>query len=541
MVLVLSISLFTQAQVLEQVFEYVGFSNWSSPQSQMIVSEEKIVLPQNDYAYAEVGEKNWTDYDLKLKLTPKSFGENGVIRLFFRQEFPWNTYSLDITEKKLELTRYDGIWEKNRVLAENKGLEIDKEVELNLQVKDEYFFVYIDGQLALEADSVKYKNGKIVLFSENAAFEAKDCYISYTVDNDMQSQDRGYFPKADQRGGGISHMVLIYGNNGSTWKALDAYPYVGYMQPLEEAGYQIVFEDYLFDSFLFLALRAPDGYAFDSANRGKPARKEEWQWYIDSLFTEGEQLDAFDKAFALVNEQLGEERKAKVYIMIPYPMQQTRDFGAVDNTGPLKFSLSDPDENTKQRFKAIKWYVDQVLERFNDLNPDNLELVGFYWLAENIEKRVPGEEALIKEVSNYLHQQDLKFSWIPYYSVYERREYEKLGFDICIYQPNYMFNKEIPISRLVDAAKEAYRYNLGLEIEADSTALSTYSGRERFYDYLRAGVSFGYMKEATHAYYQENNLFGSAAINSNPDIRAIYDNLYKYIKGTYSEPLEFRR
>lgn len=115
MVLVLSISLFTQAQVLEQVFEYVGFSNWSSPQSQMIVSEEKIVLPQNDYAYAEVGEKNWADYDLKLKLTPKSFGENGVIRLFFRQEFPWNTYSLDITEKKLELTRYDGIWEKNRV------------------------------------------------------------------------------------------------------------------------------------------------------------------------------------------------------------------------------------------------------------------------------------------------------------------------------------------------------------------------------------------------------------------------------------------
>jgi len=523
-----------------QAFEYQGFSEWTMFQSNLVQSSEKLSLPNKDYAYAELGEDNWQDYELKIKIKPLSYGKNGVLRLFFRQDYPWNSYSLDITAQKIELTRYDGIWDKNRILAHSKGIPAGEEVELVLKVEGENITVYLDQALVMSTSSVKYKNGKIVLFSENTAYEASDFLIKGTISTETKN-DPGYFPQGDKQGGGIEHMVLIYGNSGSKWTYLEAYPYVGYLTPLEEANYQIIFQDYLFDSFLFLALRAPDGYAFDSPNRGEPATKTEWQWYIDSLFKEDEQLSAFDKAFGLVNQQLGGNKKAKIYIMIPCPMPETQNFGAVDKEGNLSFNHSDPTKNKNQRFKAVKWYVDQVLERFKKLQPKNLELVGFYWLEESINKKAVGGKELLLEISDYLHQKDLKFSWIPYYSVAEHRNYQDYGFDLCIYQPNYMFNSEIPISRLVDTAKEAYRYNLGVEIEASDSILGSMSNRERFYDYLRAGRSFNFMTDATLAYYQGNNVFGSAALSSFPEIRDIYDNLYKFIKGEYEEPLEKRR
>ena len=532
--LILVLSIFSQA------FEYQGFSNWTIFQSNLKQTSEKLVLSKNDYAYAQLGEKNWQDYELKIKLKPLSYGKNGVLRLFFRQEYPWNSYSLDITAKKIELTRYDGIWDKNKVLAQSEGIKAGEEVELTLMVKEENFTVYLDQELVISTSSIKYKNGMITLFAENVAFQASDFSIVGTISSEIKS-DPGHFPKGDTRGGGVEHMVLIYGNSGSKWTHLDAYPYVGYLTPLEEANYQIIYEDYLFDSFLFLALKAPDGYAFDSPSRGEPATKTEWQWYIDSLFTENEQLNAFDKAFELVNQQLGANRKAKIYIMIPCPMPETKNFGAVDKEGNLSFNHSDPTKNMNHRFKAVTWYIDQVLERFEKLQPKNLELVGFYWLEESINKQVSGGKELLLEISDYLHQKDLKFSWIPYFSVAEHRDYQDYGFDLCIYQPNYMFNSELPLSRLVTTAKEAYQYNLGVEIEASDSILGSMSSRERFYDYLRAGRSFNFMTDATLAYYQGKNVFGAAALSSFPEIRDIYDNLYKFIKGEFEEPLEKRR
>lgn len=532
--LIIALSLFSQA------FEYQGFSNWTIFQSNLKQTTEKLVLSKNDYAYAQLGEKNWQDYELKLKLKPLSYGKNGVLRLFFRQEYPWNSYSLDITATKIELTRYDGIWDKCKVLAHSKGIKAGVEAELILKVEEEKFTVYLDQELFISASSIKYKNGMITLFAENAAFQASDFSIVGTISSEIKS-DPGYFPKGDTRGGGVEHMVLIYGNSGSKWTQIDAYPYVGYLTPLEDANYQIIYEDYLFDSFLFLALKAPDGYAFDSPSRGKPATKKEWQWYIDSLFTENEQLNAFDKAFELINQQLGQNKKAKIYIMIPSPMPETQKFGAVDKEGNLSFNHSDPTKNKNQRFKAVKWYVDQVLERFEKLEPQNLELVGFYWLDESINKQVSGGKELLLEISDYLHQKDLKFSWIPYFSVAEHRNYKDYGFDLCIYQPNYMFNSDLPLSRLVNTAKEAYQYNLGVEIEASDSILGSMTSRERFYDYLRAGRSFNFMTDATLAYYQGKNVFGAAALSSFPEIREIYDNLYKFIKEEFEEPLEKRR
>src|SRR5690606_6097265 len=79
--------------------------------------------------------------------------------------------------------------------------------------------------------------------------------------------------------------------------------------------------------------------------------------------------------------------------------------------------------------------------------------------------------------------------------------WESLGFDVAIYQPNYMFDTSLPKRRLYDAADRAYRLGMGIEIEANWTILSTEAGRERFRDYLWAGVKYGFMEHAVRAYY----------------------------------------
>ncbi len=535
LVIALLLSLTTQA------YEFNSFAAWETPQSIMQKTESTLVLKDPGYAYASIGENNWSDYQLKLKLKPLSYGKNSVLRLFFRQDFLWNSYSLDITSEKSQIVRYDGTWEKYKVLTNGRGIKAGEEVEITLEAKEDLFKVYFNEELVMETDSTKFKTGKIVLFSENVAFEAKDPRLQGTFDEEYSTRDLGYFPKGDPQGGGVEHMVLIYGNVGTKWGLTEAYPYVGYLTSLEESNYEIDFKDYMFDSALFLALTAPDGHAFDSPNRGKPAVKEHWQWYMDSLFAEGQQLAAFNEAIGLVNEQLGQEKKLKIYIMIPNPMAETSNFGDVDGTGSLNFTLKDAEANKEQRFKAVKWYVDSVLDRYRTAQYENLELIGFYWVEEIINRRIPGEIELLKTISDYLHTKELKYSWIPYFGVDGRREYEKLGFDLCIYQPNYMFGADIPPSRLLETAKEAYKYRLGVEIEADYTVLSTLKGREKFRDYLRAGLSYGFMNEATVAYYQDVKVFGSAALSSSPEQRQVYDDLYKFIKGTWEEPLESRK
>ena len=136
--------------------------------------------------------------------------------------------------------------------------------------------VFFNSELCLEAESNKYKTGKLVLFSENVAFRASKVYVEGTIEEEYSSRDRGYIPQGDPQGGRVEHMVLIYGNAGTKWDLISAYPYVGYLSPLEESNFQIEFTDYLFDSVMFLALTAPNGYAFDSPSRGKPALKEQW-------------------------------------------------------------------------------------------------------------------------------------------------------------------------------------------------------------------------------------------------------------------------
>ncbi len=521
--------------IVEANYTEKGFANWQLQQKEWIKTETSLSWPNISWAEARLGNEEWVDYEINLTLEPKTYGENGEIRLYFRQTSPFYTYSLNITETYISISRFDGDPTKSRELSKvDLGVKAGSKVKPVLRVFESEFSVFIDDKLVLEAESVKYKNGGISLWAENTSFSTCDFSIKGTLD-DKYVKNTHYFPKEDPQSGGLKDLMLIYNNIGSVWTMIDALPYVSYIGPFD--GSTIEVKDWFFDSFLFLALVGPGGHAFDAPSRGTPAKKAEWQWFIDTLFEEKRQLNGFERAFSFVAEQLGTQNKGKIYIMIPNPMVEITNFGDVDGTGSLNFSWQNAKKATDQRFRAVKWYVDQVLERFKAAEFVNLELVGFYWVEEAVHYSNPGEVELIKQVADYLHEKGQKFSWIPWFNASGNKEWESLGFDVCIHQPNHMFNQQSTVSRFVDVSQRAQKYNQGIEIEADGRILYNNEYRERFLNYLRAGVTLGYMKEAVHGYYQDVSLFATCALSSMPKDREIYDLVYKFVKEEFDEPL----
>ncbi|MDD4264594.1 MAG: DUF4855 domain-containing protein, partial [Firmicutes bacterium] len=303
-----------------EAFEDQGFDNWYLQQKDWVMTEDSLSWPHVSWAEARLGGFNWVDYDLTFVVKPEEYGKDGQVRLYFRQTKPFQTYSLNITADNITLSRFDASVENYRVLEEaNVGVKPNQEAKIRLNVKGNDFFVYLNDELIIEAYSIKYKSGGIAFWAENSKFIVSNFTISGSKDPTLVSTDLGYFPKGDPRSGGVNDLMLIYNNVGSNWMMIDALPYVAYISPIYP-DYQLNVEDYFFDSFLFLALTAPDGHAFDAPSRGTPAVKEHWQWFIDKIFDGTNQLSAFERAYEVANEQLGEDAKGKIYIMIPNPM-----------------------------------------------------------------------------------------------------------------------------------------------------------------------------------------------------------------------------
>ncbi len=349
-----------------------------------------------------------------------------------------------------------------------------------------------------------------------------------------------YMPPASAAAGGARHMVLIYthprGSEG--WTLTHALPYVAYSPPGPSgtAAVPPKWEDWFFDTFLFLALYTPTGKVFGSAaHGGSPAVWEDWLWFLDYLFKPGEQLDAFEQAIARAKGFIADpDYKAKVALMIPYPIPSTTDFGDPLGAGTsLSFTALFQGEaaQSQARLTAVKAYLDALKRRWEQAGFQHLEWVGMYWLAEEING--PADLELLREVAKVLEAEEKAFFWIPYFRASGWNLWQEAGFTAAMYQPNFMFNTAIPVSRLGDAAADARRFGLGIEIEADETVLQTDAGRQRYYRYLRAGVEHGWPEQALHGYYQGRNVLFDAFTSRDPAVRRVYDATYEYVKGIY--------
>ncbi|MDD2960709.1 MAG: DUF4855 domain-containing protein [Muribaculaceae bacterium] len=286
----------------------------------------------------------------------------------------------------------------------------------------------------------------------------------------------------------ILDMALIYqgGTHRPDWTEDELLPYVTH----KFADGRI---DWFFDSFLFFEFtdnwKIAFGYKYGSQN----AKKTDWEWLLGRIFEKGKSLDALNSCIEKYKGIIGKPKfKHKIVLGIVSPITGQTDWGSLDGEA-LNFN------NQEHQTKATKWYLDQLITKFNAENYNNLELTGFYWLEETTAKC--GD--LPKYISQYIHEKGKKFYWIPYWYAQGFDQWKDLGFDVAYLQPNHFFNKDILDSRLRDACRTAKQLGMAVEMEFDHNVL--YENEDSYYarleTYIDAFEKYGVFESSSIAYY----------------------------------------
>lgn len=340
--------------------------------------------------------------------------------------------------------------------------------------------------------------------------------------------EQPHFLEPGEATAGIRNLNLLYNgqyaNGLGDWSKERIIPNISYVNKDGEPT------DWLFDGILYLGLASPAGrdYGLGQTNL------EDWKWYLDKTFAATGDMQNLNEATKEVGVKLNQpDHKVKVVLMIPDPGGSLTDFGDIDGTGSLNFneSVVGRDKALENRGKAIQWWLDQVRQRWQAANYSNLELVGMYWLPEQIDIGETGPD-VARMMSEKVHAMNLKVFWIPHSLAYKMYMWKDVGIDAAAYQPNYFFGG-MDVDRLEDAANNAKRYGMGNEVEFDDGMLTDAVLRERFIDYLNSGVETGLMQNGFRAYYQGNNAVYNLGVSKDPSLRLMYDWLYQYLNGTY--------
>ncbi len=344
------------------------------------------------------------------------------------------------------------------------------------------------------------------------------------------SSDSGYvLPEALN---GADNVFLSYTFYPSDWskgrRTKEQYlPLVGYTDP------EGTVTDIFFDSFLFLpcVITAPSGGTiYKGSGTQFAANFSDWQMFVEDVFLEEYNIHALDQAVEETKEKLGEgyeDFKANVFLTVLYPEKKQENFGDIDNDG-----ITENFRDRADRYKAIKWIIDTQLQRFEEANFKNLNLVGFYWFEENIATSDKQEARIIKYMTDYLAGKDLKSIWIPYYNASGYGRWAEYGFTAAIYQPNYMFY-EVSENRVKEACETAKRLGMGIEIEIDGSVFTSVEKYNRYMTYLKVALEQEANK-GVKMYYNDSvpGIYYEAFESADPIFRRIYDLTYKYAKQT---------
>ncbi|UVI31820.1 DUF4855 domain-containing protein [Paenibacillus spongiae] len=349
-----------------------------------------------------------------------------------------------------------------------------------------------------------------------------------------------YFPKQHERSNYASNIALIYTGyyNPANYDGVrigdfdkDQFlPYVGYLNAEGKS------EDYFFDTFLMLTTGSPHKGSlaryYDWVAGSKPGTLADWQWAMDRVFEEDLQLDGLEQAVEQVSADLNDSgKKVNVYLTLPFPDPQSRDFGDFNGDGTVKDLQS-----LDTRKELIKWYIDAMSARFEQKQYKHLSLSGFYWLQEDLDTTVPGEQESVQYASAYLNGMNMRLGWIPWSGAGEKANGSRLGFDFSLIQPNHYFDRNSTVKRVEETAELAEVSGAGVEIEFDQTVLVNPWYRQALYNYLIAGVKKGYMNNSILAYYQDVYAIHDFYHHKSSFGRQLYEDIYKFAKGTFQAP-----
>jgi len=335
-------------------------------------------------------------------------------------------------------------------------------------------------------------------------------------------EESAYLKPGTPEVGGVHDLCLIYhgGKSRVPWTKDALMPYVAYV---DEEGKP---QDWMFDSFLLIEYATDSGAWLHAYREDQPqAGVEDWVWLADCWFREDTGLIGMEQAVAEAGAILGDpERKVNVVITMPKAMPQIAEFGPLPGEEEV-LDFSRPEH----QHQAMTWYIERVLAHWQQHNYQHLKLVGFYWLAESIGE---ADHDLVEWTAEYVHERNLKLYWIPYFTAGGVLRWRERGIDATMLQPNYFFQKEPELRRLLMAARRARVGRCGIEIEFDARALTLEDYRQRFYAYLDAGVKYGWMNDALLGYYEGGRAVKMFA--ETPGLgRELYDAVYRFVKGTY--------
>jgi len=321
----------------------------------------------------------------------------------------------------------------------------------------------------------------------NSSCEKKDYNLGVSVTDTVKTYGLNSAKAVD--------MVLLYngGINRPSWTQAEVEPYVTYVDP--DTGE----ENWLYDGFLFLDFADGTGRSFvapvKDGEQTTPARKIEWEAMLNSQFATDKAIDALNKKITAKIATLGApKRKRKVVIGLPEPTPGQVDWGVLNGV-QLKFS------SQNDRLTASKWYVDQVIAKWNALAPANLELAGFYWVPESAYI----SQVMLPTLKSYITTKGKYYLYhIPHWGAMLRDTWTKYGFDISYQQPNVYFHSQriVSVAEVVTYAKD---YGHSLEFEFDENVMTSRNNsdkRGRFLEYYNEFKNRGVFESYPLTYYQ---------------------------------------
>ena len=296
-------------------------------------------------------------------------------------------------------------------------------------VKAEGEEVFIDG-LQYNCDYTAYAvgilNGKYSKLSK--------CSFS-TVYKQTDRTEIPTFADLDLLSGGITNKTP------NTWDENRLKPHVTFT---DESGQ----EQWLHEAFLLIGgedARRNRILCIDSGGQ-KSGNQDSWTDFADYWLKDGGVVDVLDHTIANARVRIGRPSfRHKIVITMPDPIaleiftdkNSSSTYWGKVNDRQLDFS------NSSDQVLAYQWYINHVIEKWEELAPQNLDLAGFYILSEILVAKPSGWnyeykrwDQIIPPVSEYLHTMKYGLYWIPYYQADGYDMTAQLGIDYTWLQPN---------------------------------------------------------------------------------------------------------
>jgi Domain of unknown function (DUF4855) len=326
-----------------------------------------------------------------------------------------------------------------------------------------------------------------------------------------------YFPLSTSDKSKPTDLMLIYqgGVQRPRYTVSRFAPYVTYSDP------QTGKEQWLFDGFLIIEFQDGRGHTYEQYSNMKHANQAQWTWLLQRNFANNDGVPNLEKAVEAAVARIGEPvRRRQVVLTLPVPEPGQTDWGTL-NGHALDFN------NKADRLAACNWYMDMALQAWTNLAPRELDLAGFYWVAE----QYGSTTSLFPDLAQAVHARGKKFFWIPSYHVTTPiGNWKSFGFDEAYLQPNFFFTPTVPPSRLQHACNFAKEHGMGLEIEFDPRMITDSTVFEpRFHAYLDAFTQYGVRDGAAMAWYEGGGALYRLAVSDSSRWRADYDEVGQFV------------